>query len=64
VSGAAGGGGGVTFVVSFFVVSLVLALFDDPQPAAIEPIIAAISAKFKICFFIEFIYLIIYQYKP
>ena len=48
-------GGGVTFVVSFLVVSLPVALFDEPQ-LAIEPIIAAINAKFTICFFIVYFF--------
>ena len=50
------GGGGVTLEVSFLVVSLPVALLDAPQPAVIEPIITAISAKFTICFFIGFIF--------
>ncbi len=45
-------GGVVILVVSFFVESLLLAFLEELQPAAIEPIIAAISTKFKICFFI------------
>jgi hypothetical protein len=42
----------VTFVVSFDVVSLLLAFFEELQLAAIEPINAAPSVNFKMCFFI------------
>ncbi len=50
--------GVVTFEVSLEVVSLPLALFDELQPVAIEPIIAATSAKLKICFFMGFDFLV------
>jgi hypothetical protein len=50
---SAGAGAGVaTLVVSFAVVSLLLVFFCELQPAAIDPAIAAINAKFKMCFFI------------
>ena len=49
VSAAAGA---LILDVSLAVVSLPLVLFDELHPVAIEPIIAATSAKLKICFFI------------
>ncbi len=50
---AAGGGVVDILEVSFDVLSLMLAFLDELQPVAIEPTIAAISAKLKMCFFID-----------
>jgi len=59
VSVVAGRGVVFIFEVSFLVVSLLLAVFDELQPTVIEPINAAIKAKFKIVFFIVVLFIVL-----